>query len=47
MKLNLAKISKNSKIAFESKIDSIKKKRVLENFSKLLIRNKNKIFGGK
>ena len=43
MKLNLAKISKNSKIAFESKIDSIKKKRVLENFSKLLIRNKNKI----
>ena len=43
MSLNLEKIVKNSRIAFESKIDSIKKKRVLKKFANLLLMNKKKI----
>ena len=43
MKLNLQKITKNSRVAFDSKVDSIKKNRVLKNFSRLLQKNKKKI----
>ena len=43
MSLNLEKIVKNSRIAFESKIDSIKKDRVLKKFVNLLLKNKKKI----
>ena len=43
MSLNLEKIVKNSRIAFESKIDSIKKDRVLKKFANLLLKNKKKI----
>tara|TARA_Y100000591_G_C21832327_1_gene700391 strand:+ start:719 stop:1969 length:1251 start_codon:yes stop_codon:yes gene_type:complete len=43
MKINLEKISKNSKTAFENKVDSSKKNRILQNFLNLLIRNKIKI----
>ena len=43
MSLKLEKIVKNSRIAFESKIDSIKKDRVLKKFTNLLFRNKKKI----
>ena len=43
MKLNLQKITKNSRVAFDSKVDPIKKNRVLKNFSRLLQKNKKKI----
>ena len=43
MSLNLEKITKNSRIAFESKVDSIKKDKVLRKFANLLSRNKKKI----
>ena len=43
MKINLEKISKKSKTAFENKVDSSKKNRILQNFLNLLIRNKIKI----
>ena len=41
--LNLEKITKNSRIAFNNKIDPIKKNRVLKKFSILLLKNKKKI----
>ena len=43
MSLNLEKIVKDSRVAFESKIDSIKKDRVLKKFANLLLKNKKKI----
>ena len=43
MSLNLEKIVKDSRVAFESKIDSIKKDRVLKKFADLLLKNKKKI----
>ena len=43
MLLNLEKITKNSRTAFESKIDSIKKNMVLKKFAILLLKNKKKI----
>ena len=43
MSLNLEKITKNSRVAFESKVDSIKKDKVLRKFANLLSRNKKKI----
>jgi len=43
MKLNLQKITKNSRVAFDSKVDPIKKNRVLKKFSRLLQKNKKKI----
>ena len=43
MLLKLEKIANNSRTAFESKIDSIKKDRVLKNFVNLLLINKKKI----
>ena len=43
MKLNLQKITKNSRVAFDSKVDPIKKNRVLKNFARLLQKNKKKI----
>ena len=39
----LNKIGKNSKIAFRNKINSKTKNKVLEDFCKLIIKNKNKI----
>ena len=43
MTLNLQKITKNSRVAFDSKIDPLKKNRVLKKFSNLLKKNKRKI----
>ena len=43
MTLNLQKITKNSRIAFDSKVNTIKKNRVLKKFSSLLKKNKKKI----
>ena len=43
MSLRLKNIVKNSRIAFESNIDSIKKDRVLNKFTNLILRNKKKI----
>ena len=43
MSLRLENIVKNSRIAFESNIDSIKKDRVLNKFTNLILRNKKKI----
>ena len=43
MKLNLQKITKNSRIAFDSKVNTTKKNRVLKKFSSLLKKNKKKI----
>ena len=43
MTLNLQKITKNSRIAFDSKVNTTKKNRVLKNFSSLLKKNKKKI----
>ena len=43
MSLNLEKIVKDSRVAFENKIDSIKKDRVLKKFANLLLKNKKKI----
>ena len=43
MSILLNKIGKNSKIAFRSKINSKTKNKVLEDFCKLIIKNKNKI----
>ncbi len=43
MLLNLEKITKNSRTAFESKIDSNKKNMVLKKFAILLLKNKKKI----
>ena len=43
MSLNLEKIVNNSRIAFERKIDPIKKDRVLKKFANLLLNNKKKI----
>ncbi len=40
MKLNLKKITKNSKIAFENKLDKSKKNKVLVTFADLLLKNK-------
>ena len=42
MSLNLEKIAKNSRIAFESKTTSIKKDSVLKKFANLLLINKKK-----
>ena len=42
MSLRLENIVKNSRIAFESNIDSIKKDRVLNKFTNLILRNKKK-----
>ena len=39
----LNKIGKNSKIAFRSKINSKTKNKDLEDFCRLIIKNKNKI----
>ena len=44
MSLNLEKIVNNSRIAFERKIDPIKKDRVLKKFANLLLNNKKKNF---
>ena len=43
MTLNLQKITKNSRIAFDSKVNTTKKNRVLKKFSSLLKKNKKKI----
>ena len=43
MTLNLQKIIKNSRIAFDSKVNTTKKNRVLKKFSSLLKKNKKKI----
>ena len=43
MTLNLQKITKNSRIAFDSKVNTTKKNRVLKKFSNLLKKNKKKI----
>ena len=43
MTLNLQKITKNSRAAFDSKIDTLKKNKVLKKFSNLLKKNKKKI----
>ena len=43
MTLNLQKITKNSRIAFDSKVNTTKKNRVLKKFSILLKKNKKKI----
>ena len=40
MKLNLEKITKNSRTAFDDKVNPDKKNRVLKTFSNLLIKNK-------
>jgi len=49
MTQNLKNIIKNSRIAFENKVDPLKKNKVLRKFSNLLIKNKKKKknFGGK
>ena len=44
MKLNLEKITKNSRTAFDDKVNPDKKNRVLKTFSNLLIKNKRLIF---
>ena len=43
MSLNLEKIVNNSRIAFEGKIDPIKKDRVLKKFASFLLINKKKL----
>jgi len=43
MKLSLEKIAKKSRTAFETKVDPIKKNKVLKNFLVLLIKNRKKI----
>ncbi len=43
MTLNLQKITRNSRIAFDSKVNTTKKNRVLKKFSSLLKKNKKKI----
>ncbi len=43
MTQNLKNIIKNSRIAFENKVDPLKKNKVLRKFSNLLIKNKKKI----
>ena len=43
MTLNLQKITKNSRIAFDSKVNTTKKNRVLKKFLSLLKKNKKKI----
>ena len=43
MTLNLQKITKNSRIAFDSKVNTTNKNRVLKKFSSLLKKNKKKI----
>ncbi len=43
MTLNLQKITKNSRIAFDSKVNTTKKNRVLKKFSNLLKKNRKKI----
>ena len=43
MTLNLQKITKNSRIAFDSKVNTTKKNRVLKKFLSLLNKNKKKI----
>tara|TARA_Y100001970_G_scaffold262644_1_gene347128 strand:- start:456 stop:1706 length:1251 start_codon:yes stop_codon:yes gene_type:complete len=43
MTLNLQKITKDSRVAFDSKVNTIKKNRVLKKFSSLLKKNKQKI----
>ena len=44
MKLNLEKITKNSRTAFDDTVNPLKKNRVLKTFSNLLIKNKRLIF---
>ena len=44
MKLNLEKITKNSRTAFDDTVNPVKKNRVLKTFSNLLIKNKRLIF---
>ncbi len=44
MKLNLEKITKNSRTAFDDTVNPVKKNRVLKIFSNLLIKNKRLIF---
>ena len=43
MSTDLIKIVKNSRIAFESKVSSIKKDKALKKFSKLILKNKKRI----
>ena len=43
MSNDLIKIVKNSRIAFESKVSSIKKDKALKKFSKLILKNKKRI----
>ncbi len=43
MTLNLQKITKNSRVAFDTKVDPLKKNKVLKKFSNLLKKNKRKI----
>ena len=43
MTLNLQKITKNSRVAFDTKVDPLKKNKVLKKFSNLLKKNKKKI----
>ena len=43
MTLNLQKITKNSRKAFDTKVDPLKKNKVLKKFSNLLKKNKRKI----
>ncbi len=44
MTFNLIKVTKNSRLAFDSKVNPIKKNKVLKKFSSLLRKNKKKIF---
>ena len=44
MKLNLEKITKNSRTAFDDTVNPVKKNRVLKTFSNLLKKNKRLIF---
>ena len=44
MKLNLEKITKNSRTAFDDTVNPLKKNRVLKTFSNLLTKNKRLIF---
>ena len=43
MTLNLQKFTKNSRIAFDRKVNTTKKNRLLKKFSSLLKKNKKKI----
>ena len=43
MTFNLIKVTRNSRLAFDSKVNPIKKNKVLKKFSILLWKNKKKI----